>query len=53
MFDQQYRYSMFDRAVEEEVLPLAAEQGSGFIAFSPLAQGLLIKHGTPALLNIS
>ena len=37
----QYRYSMFDRAVEEEVLPLAAEQGSGFIAFSPLAQGLL------------
>ena len=34
----QYRYSMFDRAVEEEVLPLAAEQGSGFIAFSPLAQ---------------
>ena len=33
----QYRYSMFDRAVEEEVLPLAAEQGSGFIAFSPLA----------------
>ena len=46
----QYRYSMFDRAVEEEVLPLAAEQGSGFIAFSPLAQGLLTNkylHGIP------
>ncbi len=34
----------------EEVLPLAAEQGSGFIAFSPLAQGLLTNkylHGIP------
>lgn len=37
----QYRYSMFDRAVEAETLPLAAEFGSGFVAFSPLAQGLL------------
>ena len=37
----QYRYSMFDRAVEAENLPLAAKYGSGFIAFSPLAQGLL------------
>lgn len=37
----QYRYSMFDRAVEAESLPLAAEYGSGFISFSPLAQGLL------------
>ena len=46
----QYRYSMFDRTVEEKSLPLAAEQGSGFIAFSPLAQGLLTKkylHGIP------
>ena len=37
----QYRYSMFDRAVEAESLALAAQYGSGFIAFSPLAQGLL------------
>ncbi|MCI7071343.1 MAG: aldo/keto reductase [Bacteroides pyogenes] len=37
----QYRYSMFDRAVEAENLSTAAEYGSGFIAFSPLAQGLL------------
>ena len=36
-----YRYSMFDRAVEAEILPFAAASGSGFIAFSPLAQGLL------------
>lgn len=37
----QYRYSMFDRAVETDSLSLAAEYSSGFIAFSPLAQGLL------------
>ncbi len=37
----QYRYNMFDREVEESILSLAAENGSGFIAFSPLAQGLL------------
>ena len=27
--------------VEQQRMPLAAEQGAGFIAFSPLAQGLL------------
>lgn len=46
----QYRYSMFCRDVEEESLPLAAASGSGFIAFSPLAQGLLTDrylHGIP------
>lgn len=37
----QFRYSMFDRAVEVDTLALAAKYGSGFIAFSPLAQGLL------------
>lgn len=37
----QYKYSMFERGIEAETLPLAAERGSGFIAFSPLAQGLL------------
>lgn len=37
----QDRYSMFAREVEERILPLAHEQGCGFIAFSPLAQGLL------------
>ena len=46
----QYRYSMFERAIEEESLALAHEYGSGFIAFSPLAQGLLTNkylHGIP------
>ena len=37
----QYRYSMFERTIESETIPLAAEYGSGVIAFSPLAQGLL------------
>ena len=37
----QYRYSMFERTPEQENIALAAQEGSGFIAFSPLAQGLL------------
>lgn len=37
----QYRYSMFERTPEQESIALAAQEGSGFIAFSPLAQGLL------------
>ena len=37
----QYKYNMFDRTIESETLPLAAEYGSGVIAFSPLAQGML------------
>lgn len=46
----QYWYNLFDRGVETESLPLAAEFGSGFVAFSPLAQGLLTDkylHGIP------
>jgi L-glyceraldehyde 3-phosphate reductase len=37
----QGRYSMLARNAEWEVLPLAQENGVGFIGFSPLAQGLL------------
>lgn len=37
----QYCYNMFNRAVEDETLALAASYGSGLISFSPLAQGLL------------
>lgn len=38
----QGRYNMFNREPEEEgILEQAKENGSGFIAFSPLAQGLL------------
>lgn len=37
----QDRYNIFTRQIEKNVLPLAKENGVGFIAFSPLAQGLL------------
>ncbi len=37
----QDRYSIFTREVEHQVIPLAQEKGAGFIAFSPLSQGLL------------
>ena len=37
----QGRYNMLERTPEEEILPQAAQAGAGFVAFSPLAQGLL------------
>lgn len=37
----QDRYNIFTTQVEDEILPLTAEEGVGFIAFSPLAQGML------------
>jgi L-glyceraldehyde 3-phosphate reductase len=37
----QARYSMLDRWVEKDLLDLIENLGIGFIAFSPLAQGLL------------
>jgi L-glyceraldehyde 3-phosphate reductase len=37
----QDNYNIFNRKIEKNVLPLAEENGVGFIAFSPLAQGLL------------
>ena len=47
----QSRYSMLERKVEPELLPLLEEEGVGLIAFSPLAQGRLTDkylHGIPA-----
>lgn len=48
----QGRYSMFDRKVDADgILKQAKENGTGFIAFSPLAQGLLTNrylNGIPA-----
>lgn len=48
----QRRYSIFDRAIEEDgVKKCCKEVGMGIIAFSPLAQGLLTDkylHGIPA-----
>lgn len=47
----QVRYSIFDRRIEKDGLKEAARQtGTGLIAFSPLAQGLLSNkylHGIP------
>lgn len=37
----QDRYSLFTREVEKDQFPLLEEKGVGFIAFSPLAQGIL------------
>jgi len=37
----QDRYNMFVRNIEHEMLDFIEEEGSGFICFSPLAQGLL------------
>ncbi len=37
----QDKYNIFTRHIEQQVLPLANENGTGFIAFSPLAQGML------------
>lgn len=37
----QPRYSMLDRRVENELLDVLLEEGTGCIAFSPLAQGML------------
>lgn len=37
----QDRYNIFSRNVEFNILPVLKENGAGFIAFSPLAQGIL------------
>jgi Predicted oxidoreductases (related to aryl-alcohol dehydrogenases) len=37
----QDKYSMFNRRPEKEILDITKEFGTGFIAFSPLAQGVL------------
>lgn len=47
----QARYSMFERWVEDGLLDVLGQSGTGLIAFSPLAQGLLTDRylkGIPA-----
>lgn len=48
----QSSYSMFKRYVEDDVLQACAENGLGFMAFTPLAQGMLtnkyLEQATPA-----
>ncbi len=46
----QGRYNMIDRGVETSILPQTEASGAGFVAFSPLSQGLLTGkylHGIP------
>jgi len=46
----QDRYNIFSRNIENSHFPLLKENGIGFIAFSPLAQGILTEkylHGIP------
>ena len=41
VLSNQVRYSLVDRAPEQDLLPFAAKAGRVVIAYSPLAQGLL------------
>lgn len=44
----QTEYSIFERAVEAEILPLLRELGIGFVAYSPLGRGFLTSAVKPA-----
>jgi aryl-alcohol dehydrogenase-like predicted oxidoreductase len=44
----QTEYSVFEREVEDEVLPAARELGIGFVAYSPLGRGMLTGELKPA-----
>lgn len=44
----QTEYSLFEREVEDEVLPLVRELGIGFVAYSPLGRGFLTSAVRPA-----
>jgi aryl-alcohol dehydrogenase-like predicted oxidoreductase len=44
----QTEYSIFERQVEPEILPLLRELGIGFVAYSPLGRGFLTGEIKPA-----
>jgi aryl-alcohol dehydrogenase-like predicted oxidoreductase len=44
----QTEYSVFERTVEAEILPLIRELGIGFVAYSPLGRGFLTSDIKPA-----
>ncbi|MFF7760378.1 aldo/keto reductase [Streptomyces griseorubiginosus] len=44
----QTEYSVFERAVEQEVLPVVCELGIGFVPYSPLGRGFLTGAVRPA-----
>ncbi len=37
----QYKYNLVEREVEADIIPVAKRYGLGFVAYSPLAQGIL------------
>lgn len=43
----QPRYNLLDRGIEEELLPTCRDLGMGQVVFSPLAQGRIVRDGTP------
>jgi aryl-alcohol dehydrogenase-like predicted oxidoreductase len=49
----QTEYSLFERHVEEEILPTLRELGIGFVPYSPLGRGLLTGAVDPATLPSS
>ncbi|MFI1754111.1 aldo/keto reductase [Streptomyces sp. NPDC020571] len=44
----QYEYSLFEREVEEKVLPVLRELGIGLVPYSPLGRGFLTGQVKPA-----
>jgi aryl-alcohol dehydrogenase-like predicted oxidoreductase len=44
----QTEYSIFERAVEDEILPVIRELGIGFVPYSPLGRGFLTSEVKPA-----
>ena len=44
----QTEYSVFEREVEDEILPTLRELGIGFVAYSPLGRGMLTGDLRPA-----
>ncbi|MBQ0886401.1 aldo/keto reductase [Streptomyces sp. RM72] len=44
----QYEYSLFEREVEEEILPVLRELGIGLVPYSPLGRGFLTGAVKPA-----
>lgn len=43
----QVRYSLLDRSIEPELLPLCESEGVGILAYSPMGGGLLAKDPMP------
>jgi aryl-alcohol dehydrogenase-like predicted oxidoreductase len=44
----QTEYSIFERAVEDEIVPMVRELGIGFVPYSPLGRGFLTSNVKPA-----